>query len=347
MLQKFFAILLSIVTALSGLTGSGRAMMDRRVFEVTLDDATQEICDRIKAECGLDIEQIATNLPNLNEPVHLVNRTFHIDTVAFRDKMYGIRDQYNAQGNRPMALVFYFFGAYLSGFTKCDITLEPSGEFPGEYEFVLNIFFEEGTERLWSGAFYNPETGEFHGRNDQGMATIGFNFNLTDMLVYATVNCWMRDFGFCFWYDLFCYTTPFFKYRTRRFKFDYQGKEWMIQVWKGRYVITDGAEVGLYNRDKARNGTFYDCAGDDELLNMSFSLYHGDELLFSRAEQKHWWVNGFKLMRRPYAADELTLRFAIEMKDEDMLRAFCQALERNPYHDYTYTTDGLTVSIVW
>ena len=96
-----------------------------------------------------------------------------------------------------------------------------------------------------------------------------------------------------------------------------------------------------------KNATSYNCAGDDELLNISFSLYHGDELLFSCAEQKHWWANGFKLIRHPCEAKDLTLTFTAEMKDENMLQAFCGALERNLWHDVTYSTDGLKVSVTW
>ena len=348
MLQRIIAFFLSVVSLLGGVPGSGRALMKPCVFDVTIDAATEEICTEIKEHCGLDIEKLVTNLPDVNEPVRLVNRVFSLDTTAFRKTMNEIRDDYYAQDNRTMGLICYFLGAYLSGFEKCDITLEPTERFDGEYEFVLNVLYTDGdTEQVWTGAFYDPHTGEFHGRTDQGMASLGFNFNLREMLVYAPIHCWMRDFGFCFGYDLFCYTTPFFRYKTRRFKFDYQGKEWMIQVWKGRYIIADGAEIGLYNRPREKAGTYYDCAGDDELLDISFSLYRGDELLFSRAAQKHWWSNGFKLMRHPCEAKDLTLTFTVEMKDEEMLRAFCGALERNLWHDVTYSTDGLKVTVTW
>lgn len=348
MLQRIIAFFLSVVSLLGGVPGSGRALMKPCVFDVTIDAATEEICTEIKEHCGLDIEKLVTNLPDVNEPVRLVNRVFSLDTAAFRKTMNEIRDDYYAQDNRTMGLICYFLGAYLSGFEKCDITLEPTERFDGEYEFVLNVLYTDGdTEQIWTGAFYDPHTGEFHGRTDQGMASLGFNFNLRKMLVYAPIHCWMRDFGFCFGYDLFCYTTPFFRYKTRRFKFDYQGKEWMIQVWKGRYIIADGAEIGLYNRPREKAGTYYDCAGDDELLDISFSLYRGDELLFSRAAQKHWWSNGFKLMRHPCEAKDLTLTFTVEMKDEEMLQAFYDALERNLWHDVTYSTDGLKVTVTW
>lgn len=348
MIQKILAFLLAVASIFGGVFHSGQTVMKPFVFDITLDAATVEICTQIKEHCGLDIERIVTNLPDVNEPARFVNRVFSLDADAFRETMNEIGNEYFAQKNIAMGFICCFLGAYLKGFEKCDITLEPTGSFPGEYEFMLNVLYVNGeTERVRTGVFYDPQTGEFHGRDDQGMASVGYNFNLQEMLVYAPINCWMRDFGFCSGYDLFCYTTPFFRYKTRRFMFDYQGKEWMIQIWKGRYIIADGAEVGLYNRPQEKAGTYYNCADDDELLNISFSLYHGDELLFSRAEQKHWWANGFKLMRHPCEAKDLTLTCTIEMKDEEMLQAFCDALERNPWHDVTYSTDGLKVSVKW
>lgn len=348
MLQRIISFLLSLATLFSSMFGSGHAMMQDRTFDITLDTMTQEICDRIKNECELDIEKLVTNLPDLNTPVKIVNTVFHVDTVSFRNKMYEIRDYYSEQHNDAMALLFYLVGAYFSGFESCDITLEPyNNGNPDLYEFALNITYVEGTEKLMTGAYYNSRTGDFFGADDRGMATIGFNFNIEDMLIYAPINCWMRNFGFCFEYDLFCYTTPFFRYRTRRFKFDYAGKEWMIQVWKGKYVIANGAEVGIYNREKNKIGSYYDCAGDEDLLKFSLDLYHGEELIFSRTEENHWWANGFKLVRNACSADELTVKCTIEMKDAEMLQAFCKALDKNLYHDVSYSVDGLKVQIKW
>ncbi|HBL41038.1 MAG TPA: hypothetical protein DDY98_05500 [Ruminococcaceae bacterium] len=348
MFQRITSLLLSLATLFSGLFGSGRAMMQNRAFDIALDTSTKEICDRIKAESDLDIEKMVTNLPDVNTPIKIVNTVFHIDTVAFRSKMYEIRDSYSQQHNDAMALLFYLIGAYFSGFERCDITLEPCGESqPNLYEFALNIYYVDGSEKLMTGAYYNAVTGEFFGNNQQGMANLGFDFNLNDMMVYAPINCWMRNFGFCLEYDLFCYTTPFFYYRTRRFKFDYAGKEWMIQIWKGKYLLANGAEVGVYNRDESKVGTYYDCASNDDLLKLSLDLYHGDELIFSRAEESHWWANGFKLMRNAYSADELTMKFTVEMKDAEMLQAFCKALDKNIYHDVTYSADGLKVMLTW
>jgi hypothetical protein len=120
----------------------------------------------------------------------------------------------------------------------------------------------------------------------------------------------------------------------------------MIQVWKGNYLVSNGAEVGIYNRDKIRFGTSYDCAGDEDMMNMSMKLYHGDDLIFERPEQLHWWLTGFKLSRTLYIPDKMTLDFTIEMKDEEMLKAFCKSIDKT-YKDMTYTVDGLKVNVIW
>ena len=112
---------LSVVSLLGGVFHSGQAMMKPRAFDVTLDAATVEICTQIKEHCGLDIEKLVTNLPDVNEPVRLINRAFSLDAAAFRKMMNEIRDEYYAQDNRTMGLICYFLGAYLSGFEKCDI----------------------------------------------------------------------------------------------------------------------------------------------------------------------------------------------------------------------------------
>jgi hypothetical protein len=136
-------------------------------------------------------------------------------------------------------------------------------------------------------------------------------------------------------------------YVTRRFKFSCGDRDWMIQIWKGSYLFTNGGEVGLYNREKGKVGTYYDSAGDEDMLVMSLTVLHGEETIVSRPAQRHWWVDGFRLQKDIYAPYSLTLRASIEMKDEQMRDAFCKAIDRNYRHDVTYTTDGLTVYLEW
>lgn len=344
--KKVLSVIICVIMTLSSTLGTSKPVMDKKVFDVTLDEQTQEVCEIIKDNSYLDVEKIVTNLPDVSDSARLIGKIFNINTVEFREQMYELRDKYYRENDYVKWFICYFIGAYVSVFEKCEISLVPKND---EFEFLVVVYYGDGTtEEFNSGIFYNPETGLFHGNSDKGMANIGYEFNIKEMIVYATFNSWMRDFGFCFGYDAFCYFTPFFDYRTRRFKFDYADKEWMIQVWKGQYVITNGAEVGVYNREKGSDGTYYNCAGDEDCLKMSFDLYHGDDLILSRSEQSHWWINGFKMTNdKLYLPHELNIRFSIEMKDEEMLKAFCESVDNNIYDDVSYTVDGLTVNLIW
>lgn len=314
-------------------------------FEVTIDESTKELCDIIKENSYLDIEKMVHNLPDISAPVRLINTVLPFDNSAFVNAMYSLRDKCYSQGRTALGKVFYLIGAYFKGFEKCDITLQEQED--GIYEFILDVTYSDGeVTSIHSGAYYDPGTGLFYGKDDKGMFEIGYNFEIGDMVIYATVNSWMRDFGFCLEYDILSYITPFYFYHTRRFKFFYGGKEWMIQAWKGIYVVANGAEIGVYNREPSV-GTFYNCVSEEDMLKMSFDLYHDDELLLSREENLHWWINGFKLSKNLYPAGQQTLKFTVEMKDEEMLKAFCKSVDFNVYRDVSYTVDGLKVSLVW
>lgn len=169
------------------------------------------------------------------------------------------------------------------------------------------------------------------------------------MMTYATVNCWMRNFGFCVFYDIAANSMPiFFKYDTRRFHFDYDGLEWLIQIQKGNYLVANGGEVGLYNRSPDKKfGTYYDCASDDQMLEMSLQIYAGDNLIVNQPPQLHWWVNGFALNKTMYLPSSLTMKFSIVMPDAEMLHAFCKSIERNYMGDVSYTVEGQTIYVVW
>ena len=216
------------------------------------------------------------------------------------------------------------------------------------YEVYLRITVKDGgVEEFGTGMLINTETQTLYGRDGNGFLGIGFNLDYGDLLVYTMVNVWMRDFGFMLFYDIFSYITPMFFYNTRRIKFDYDGLEWMVQIWKGNYIVSNGAEVGIYTREPGSFGTYYNCANDEQMMNMSMKLYHGDELILERTEQPHWWLTGFKISNVLYPAHTQTLDFTIEMKDEAMLEAFCNAIDNHYRQDMEYTVDGLKVNVIW
>lgn len=344
---QYLQIVYAFSSAVNFLKGNGYTPTDR--FEVTVDDFVTDACNSIYKECGLDIVALLTNLPATNNTAELITNVFAIDINTIRDEMYAIRDEYWEEGNEVLSSVYFFLGAYLSIMDKCEVYAAPTDK-PSVYEVQLKVTYRNGEhDILCPGIFIDSETGECTGKDStSGLIGIGFNFNLKEMMVYATINAWMRDFGFCVFYDLAANSMPLlWNYETRRFKFDYDGLEWMIQIWKGNYLITNGAEVGVYNRSPEKIGTFYDCATDDQLMEMSLQVYHGEELLVNQEPQLHWWINGFGMHERRYIPASLTMKFSILMPDEEMLNAFCESIDRHYRRDVSYTVDGLRINVVW
>jgi hypothetical protein len=148
--------------------------------------------------------------------------------------------------------------------------------------------------------------------------------------------------------------------------FDYNGKTWMIELWKGQYGLETGCEIGVYNRtigstsfvygildatvgqrtgdaDPSHN-LFFDCASDSERLLMSSTLYRNGQKVFSRGPEKHWWLTGFKwgLLSEP---EDLTMDVSIECLDGVMTTALVNALTGMGYQNLQI--NGTTVSFTF
>ncbi len=317
-------------------------------FSVTVDSMINEVTDYVYENSGFDLGAVFANLPDINAPINFAVKTFNLDTVALKQQFYAKHRQYKAEGNTAMDWLFHFLGVYVSIIDVCEVYAEETQD-PDVFEVSIRLITKDGEkEELKSGILVDTKTGECYYRNGDGILHTGFNYNLAELTLYAIINGWMRDFGFCLLYDILANSMPtVFNYNTRRFKFRYDGLEWMIQIWKGNYLLCNGGEVGLYCRTPEKFGTFYECASDDQLLNMSMQLRHGDKVLVNQREQKHWWLNGFNMSGTMYLPESLTLSFTIEMPDEEMKDAFCKAIDNHYRHDVSYTVDGLKVSVVW
>lgn len=318
-------------------------------LNVSFDDYLVEANLHILNNSGLDVIAIAENLPALSTPAEFVADKVQLDTVAFREKMYELRDESDADGDGTTALIYHLLGAYMSIIDKCYFYTVETGN-ANVYELYLEVTYRDGAkESIGTGLLIDKVSGEVYGKKGNGIMGIGFNFNMNEMMVYALINAWMRDMGYAVLYDEIANSSPLWDIPTRRFHFDYKGLEWMIQAWKGNYlIITNGAEVGVYNRVPGEElGTFYNCATDEQLMTMTMKLSHKDTVLLDLGPEKHWWINGFKLNGMSYDPMSLTLEFSIEMPDMEMVNAFTQAVENEENHDTTYTVDGTTVTVVW
>lgn len=134
--------------------------------------------------------------------------------------------------------------------------------------------------------------------------------------------------------------------------FDYNGKHWMIELWKGQYGISTGCEIGVYTQDDGEwqidgQTVHYDCAGENDQLKMSYDLYKDGETepLFHRESDNHWWVTGFKpgVNSRP---EDLTMKLNITLKDPQMCKVFVKSLADKGYKIKTDINGEADVKVV-
>jgi len=121
------------------------------------------------------------------------------------------------------------------------------------------------------------------------------------------------------------------------FKSGVLGEEYRIELWKGQYGITTGAEIGVYKRnsilepinlmDVITGTKFYHCVCDTDLVKMSFTLLNKKtgKTLFER-EQKHWWLTGFVLGEFTEPEELVMDNISFTFKNSDLAKAFATQL---------------------
>lgn len=181
----------------------------------------------------------------------------------------------------------------------------------------------------------------------------GYDYDKHQDIFYSHRNAWQREMGYCKLYDEACAPLGMIV-DCEPIPFEYEGRKWMIELWKGQYDLTTGCEIGVYVEEESREGaekwypgTFYRSVDDKEMLAMSFWLMKNGNTLFTRKE-RHWWLTGFKLgmFSQPW---ELSMRIRIKLKNAEMCNAFLEGLssvgysskeifQNNNEVDFHYTT---------
>jgi hypothetical protein len=144
-------------------------------------------------------------------------------------------------------------------------------------------------------------------------------------------------------------------------------KDWMIQMWKGRYgLIMLGGEVGIYTKPATQAAEHYNSAVAEEELIIAMDVYQANlqtgakKHLFTRGPESAWWLTGFTPgsfhdETSPNKKSEIILVANIQFPSDDMLRLFCSGLSKAGFHSgspgrdnpETYTTVGHSVKVAW
>ena len=230
-------------------------------------------------------------------------------------------------GNAIVNFLADGLGFFKRGFNNSTLHMRPTDN-PDVEEFCVYYERNDGSQaENGLGAFYNSVTGEVYGYNyDKGVFDTGFSYNAHSKTFYATKDCWQRQFGFTPLFDLLAKIA--FDYVTKRIYFEYDGKEWMIQIWKGNYGfdLFVGGEVGVYNRPDGTFGLHYNCVTDEEMMPISINVHSDEREYFDREAYPTWWATGF-VMTDPVDPDSLTLETSIQFPSEEMCEVFTESAE--------------------
>lgn len=239
---------------------------------------------------------------------------------------------------RGLALVFALIMAFTSVGTT-GLAAENSAAATPQWKTVLLTLFD-----VISTIYTRVETEDYYSDELDKTGVLGYLYDPKGMYFYTADDPWQRNVGYNSIFDVVAPTT-LITFDTRRLRFEYKGKDWMIQLWKGQYgMLFYGTEVGVYTKPKDRDLMHYDAASDSERLDMSldFNVKYGEKWIkrFSRPYDSYWWCTGFLAGNRRGQFDDMRIDMRITAKDKTMLKGIKNALKENKI---SYKVKGLDV----
>ncbi len=183
---------------------------------------------------------------------------------------------------------------------------------------------------------------------DNALRPYGFLYDSGQDVIYSRLHPWQRKAGYERSFDESAMLLSMV-IDCEPVYFEYEGKRWLIELWKGQYGMTTGAEIGVYKTEKPEDfkqgderNLHYESVGDDELLQMQYVLYRGEEELIRR-KARHWWLTAFEpgVFSSP---KELSMCIRISFPTERMCYSFFKGLldagykAREAYFGGTYVT---------
>ncbi len=184
---------------------------------------------------------------------------------------------------------------------------------------------------------------------NQEIEPFGFTYEPYQDIFYSLMYPWQRELGYCRLYDEASAALSMI-IDCEPIRFQYNGRRWLIEFWKGQYGMNTGGEVGIYyttgldlDIPGVFNGTFYHCVKDQDCINMSYVFRKDGNILFTRSGY-HWWLTGFKLgeFSKP---SQLSMDIVLDLYDRRMASAFAEALRKAGYKDNEYTQQGNRVKV--
>ena len=192
--------------------------------------------------------------------------------------------------------------------------------------------------------YHRIETEDYYSDDMDKSGVFGFLYEPKGVYFYTAADPWQRNVGYNEIFDIVAPTT-LINFETKRLRFEYADKDWMIQMWKGQYgLLFYGAEVGVYTKPKERELVHYDAASDEDMLKMemTFSYKRDGKWVkrFTRPYDSYWWCTGFLPGNLDGQFNTIKVDMRITAKNTAMLSKIRTALSAN---SISYAVKGLDV----
>lgn len=162
----------------------------------------------------------------------------------------------------------------------------------------------------------------------------GYSYLLPQDIFTSRIDAWQRKFGYCHFYDEAAYHFNMI-FDCLPIYFNYQGRTWMIELWKGQYGINTGCEIGVYYADRILEDDelrheLFQCANNEDMLKLHFNLYQNNKTI-AHLCKVHWWLTAFSMGCFSMPSN-LTMYVSITLDNEDMTNAFVKGLIKAGYN---------------
>ncbi len=158
----------------------------------------------------------------------------------------------------------------------------------------------------------------------------GFLYDPSQDIFYSAMDAWQRRFGYCQLYDEAAPLCDMIL-DCEPVRFEYEGKRWLIELWKGQYGMAAGAEVGVFNTaDLGLDAAVYSAASEEDMPLITFELRQNNQPLFTRSPQPHWWLTGF-ILGHFAPPEELAMKATLQFGSQGMANAVLRAFQQLGY----------------
>lgn len=179
----------------------------------------------------------------------------------------------------------------------------------------------------------------------------GFAYSPDGDYFFMLPDCRQRDYGYCRFYDDTASDDGMI-IDCESIYFSYGGRRWLLELRKGQYGLSAGAEAGIFAASAedvhipdVLDGPLFESLPDKELLPIDLCIYRKGQLA-ARRKEKHWRLAIFLpgVFCKP---QDLAVKATITFPNREMQKACLEGIKSAGYPDCQILKVRQTVTILF